>query len=131
GGAQAINVQLTMAESGRVESRHMVSVGAAIAAVTEAADAAFGGLNSATFLSTDATGTLRTTNFAPNPDNLVEGNEAATLTPSGSTLSGQVSYTASDVTILDADTANIKVVAGQTVAEVGGAQAINVQLTMA
>ena len=60
--------------------------------------------------------------LSPTPDNLVEGPQLAVMTPSGSTLSGQVTYTANSVTITDANIATVSFQsAGTTVGEDGGA----------
>src|SRR5205807_1548001 len=81
-------------------------------------DATFGFLGSVTFQLADAPGTVHSVNFTPTPDTLVEGNEDAMLTPSGNTLNGRVSYTAGNVTILDADTATVEFVgASQSIGE--------------
>src|SRR5205085_1575571 len=78
------------------------------------------------------TGATQNTTFDPSSDTLVEGDETVTLTlgvNSGVvTLGGQ---TTNLVTITDADVATIVVVSGQSVAEDGGAQAINVRFTSA
>src|SRR5204863_556238 len=95
-----------------------------------APDATFGSLGSVTFAGGSGNLVTQTVNFMPAADSLVEGNEDATLTPSGPTLNNQVTYTAGTVTIQDANTATVRVV-GQTVNENGTPQAITAQLTTA
>ena len=103
--AQSITVRLVTAAGVTLENALTVSLSAAAAAGTEAADATFGALGSFMFASGAGDGTTNSTlTFAPNSDTLVEGDELAALTPSGSLLNGQVSYTANDVTITDNDT---------------------------
>src|SRR5262249_52954294 len=73
-----------------------------------------------TFATGSGNGTQQTVTITPTPDNLVEGDEsvALTLTP----ISGAATVGAPathEVNIQDADSANITVVAGQTVAENG------------
>src|SRR5204863_30604 len=93
-----------------------------------APDATFGSLGSVTFAGGSGNLVTQTVNFMPAADSLVEGNEDATLTPSGPTLNNQVTYTAGTVTIQDANTATVRVV-GQTVNENGSPpQAITVQI---
>src|SRR5204863_3165254 len=107
GGAQPVNVQITMASGVLLENPLTVNVSAAPAAGTEAADATFGSLGSVTFLPADASGTLHTVNFTPTQDTLVEGNEDAVLTPSGTTLNYQVTYSAGTVMIHAVNTATV------------------------
>ena len=57
--------------------------------------------------------------FTPTSDNVVETDEDATITPSGSSLDGQVTYAANDVTITNNDTASLSL-NDPTVAEDGG-----------
>src|SRR5262249_48529176 len=48
-----------------------------------------------------------TVSFTPNADTLIEGSELAQLTPMGSALNGQLTYTGNTITILDADSATV------------------------
>src|SRR5581483_5535354 len=77
-------------------------------------------------------GAPQTVNITPSPDNFVEGDEdvtlALTVVAGAATVGAQAEHV---VTINDADSASISVVAGQTVTEDGGAQPINVRLNMA
>src|SRR5205807_2073380 len=70
----------------------------------------------------------QTITLTPLDDALVEGNETLALTPSGSTLDGQVTYTAGTVTIDDADAATVSVDA-VTLNENGTAQNVTVRLS--
>ncbi len=126
GGAQAINVRF-ISPGNTLENSLTVNVTAA-AAGTEAADATFGALGSVTFLPTDASGTDRTVNFTPNSDTLVEGDEAATLTPSGNNLNERVTYTANDVTITDADSATVAFQSDSTTVGEDDAAATNIYI---
>ncbi|MFM9966752.1 MAG: Calx-beta domain-containing protein [Planctomycetaceae bacterium] len=133
GGAQAITVQLVTTGDNTLENALTVSLSAAAAAGTEAADATFGALGSFMFAAAAGNGATNSAlMFTPNSDTLVEGNEMATLTPSGSTLNGQVSYTANNVTITDADTATVEyVLASSSVGEDAGNLAVSLTLTTA
>lgn len=129
GGARPITVRLTTSGS-TLERALVVTLNAAAGTGTEAADATFGDLGNFTFAAGAGNNTNNTSlSFFPNSDALVEGNEVAVLTPTGSTLDGQVAYTASDVSIIDADSAAVSVTTNQAVAEDGNAQAITVVLT--
>jgi len=107
GGAQPINARLDMAPGLHLERPLTIETSAAPAAGTETTDATFGFLGNVTFQPVDVPGAVHSINFAPQPDTFVEGNEDAVLAPSGSDLNGRVTYTAGNVTILDADTATV------------------------
>ncbi len=107
GGSQPINVRITMAANLRLERPLSVDVSAEPAAGTEVTDATFGVIGNVTFQPTDSPGTTHSVSLTPTPDTFVEGNEDVVVTPIGNTLNGHVSYTASNVTILDADTATV------------------------
>ena len=108
GGPQNVTVRLTTTGGATLENALTVSLSAAAAAGTEAGDATFGALGSFLFAAGSGNNTAATSlTFSPNSDTLVEGNELATLTPSGETLNGRVTYTANDVTIADADSATV------------------------
>src|SRR5204862_7312931 len=117
----AITVHVTTAGDATLQNAFPTRRSSELAAGTEAADATFGPLGSVTFAGGSGNLATQTVNFTPTADTLVEGNEDATLTPSGPTLNNQVTYTAGTVTIQDGNTATVRVV-GQTVNENGAAQ---------
>ena len=107
GGPQNVTVRLTTGGA-TLEHALTVSLSAAPASGTEAGDATFGVLGSFIFAAGSGDNTTDASlTFSPNSDTLVEGNELATLTPSGETFNGGVTYTANDVTITDADSATV------------------------
>src|SRR6185436_17455354 len=133
GGPQAIGVRLVTTGGATLQSPLTVTLSAAAGSGTQAGDATFGSLGSFTFAAGSGNGTTNTSlTLTPTQDTLVEGPQPAVLTPTGSGLSGQVSYTADQVTILDGDSATVAFqAAGTSVPEAGGAVNLVLVLTTA
>ena len=85
GGPQPIAVRWVTSNGSTLQNALIVTLNAAPAAGTEFVDATFGGLGSFTFGAGSGNGTTNSSLlFTPTPDDLVEGDELALMTPTGS-----------------------------------------------